>query len=376
MAVKPLQVSEHARVFDHLAGGHGGKKAHNSMPAFDIFLPPPVHVTHPGSAFAWHDHRGSWRINSGCTRVECGNGTTSAPIPPGPLYECWGPLQLPLESGKIHRFLPEVDMTLVHHMILFGNEHGCGGQMLYAWARTGQMSPIGLDLDSWDATAGYGYVIGVGHVTHLSLQIHYQQSSSFPTIDRSGLRIWMSQTPALQPVALRINMLAPQIPARQVVDNCVVCNVTRGGRVFGWRNHAHKLGRDIWSDWITRNGTPHAEPLGLISSQHPQIIRRFPTPQTLEAGEVLQLHCVYDNKNSSRPSGFGSDEDGEMCNQYLLAETSLSFRCLPKPPGFPARSSCKESPHVYINTKGSARPKIHPVPGGSRHAGAVAKKPM
>ena len=197
------------------------------MSAFDIALPPPVTVTHPDvSTVAWHDHRNSWRLTTGCTRADCGNGTTSAAIPPGPLYKCWGPLELPLSSGKVHRFLPEVDMTLVHHMILFGSQ-SCGGPMLYAWARTGQTSPIGLDLDTWDAAAGYGYVIGKGRMTHVSLQIHYQQSSKVPTVDRSGLRIWMSPTPALQPVNLVINMLVPRIPAHEVVDNCVVCNVTR-----------------------------------------------------------------------------------------------------------------------------------------------------
>tara|TARA_B110001452_G_scaffold161076_1_gene134077 strand:- start:1107 stop:2150 length:1044 start_codon:yes stop_codon:yes gene_type:complete len=347
------------------------------MSAFDIALPPPVTVTHPDvSTVAWHDHRNSWRLTTGCTRADCGNGTTSAAIPPGPLYKCWGPLELPLSSGKVHRFLPEVDMTLVHHMILFGSQ-SCGGPMLYAWARTGQTSPIGLDLDTWDAAAGYGYVIGKGRMTHVSLQIHYQQSSKVPTVDRSGLRIWMSPTPALQPVNLVINMLVPRIPAHEVVDNCVVCNVTRGGRVFGWRNHAHKLGRDIWSDWIARDGTPHTEPFGLISSQHPQIIRRFPTPQTLEAGEVLQLHCVYDNKDSWRPSGYGSDENGEMCNQYLLAEPGLSFRCIRGGFGASQSGSCQESPHVYVDDKGTARPKTRTAHGGSGHVGQGAtKKPM
>ena len=68
------------------------------------------------------------------------------------------------------------------------------------------------------------------------------------------------------------------------------------------------------------------EPLGLISSQHPQIIRRFAEPKQLRAGDVLQLHCVYDNTASDRPSGYGSDETGEMCNQYLLSDLRLQTR--------------------------------------------------
>jgi len=68
------------------------------------------------------------------------------------------------------------------------------------------------------------------------------------------------------------------------------------------------------------------EPLGLISSQHPQIIRKFAEPKRLRAGDMLQLHCVYDNTASDRPSGYGSDETGEMCNQYLLSDLRLQAR--------------------------------------------------
>ena len=39
-----------------------------------------------------------------------------------------------------------------------------------------------------------------------------------------------------------------------------------------------------------------------------------------------QLHCVYDNTASDRPSGYGSDETGEMCNQYLLSDLRLQTR--------------------------------------------------
>ena len=90
----------------------------------------------------------------------------------------------------------------------------------------------------------------------------------------------------------------------QVADNCVACRVTRDGTAYGWRNHAHKLGRDIWSDHFGADGRAR-EAVGLISSQQPQIIRRFAEPKHLRVGDVLQLHCVYDNTASDRPSGYG-----------------------------------------------------------------------
>ena len=89
-----------------------------------------------------------------------------------------------------------------------------------------------------------------------------------------------------------------------MADNCVACRVTRGGTAYGWRNHAHKLGRDIWSDHFGADGRAR-EAVGLISSQQPQIIRRLAEPKHLRLGDVLQLHCVYDNTASDRPSGYG-----------------------------------------------------------------------
>ena len=273
----------------------------------------PRSITHPDvSGVDWTDHSSSVRIGSGCTRRECGQGTSGS-VPPGPLYKCWGPISLPVSSGRLHRFLPEVDMTLVHHMILYAGS-SCGGRLIYAWARTGQTTPIGLDFDLWGRNLGYGYAIGAGGITQLSLQIHYQQSSPVPTVDRSGLRVWYQTVPPRLPLTLNINVLMPDIPAAEVSDNCIACHVTHDGTVYGWRNHAHKLGRDIWSDHFAADGMPR-DPVGLISSQQPQIIRKFPEPKRLKEGDVLQLHCVYDNTASSRPSGYGSDESGEMCNQ-------------------------------------------------------------
>jgi len=147
--------------------------------------------------------------------------------------------------------------------------------------------------------------------------------------------------------------------------------VVSGGRVFGWRNHAHKLGRDIWSDHFSADGEA-LEPFGLISSQHPQIIRKFPEPKYLRVGDTLQLHCVYDNAASARPSGYGSDENGEMCNQYMVAELSLQMQCNQTGRSSYGRriSTCRESPHVYVDEQGTAQP----LSGAGRSA--VNKKPM
>jgi len=169
-----------------------------------------------------------------------------------------------VHTGKLYRFLPEVDMNVVHHMLLYMGK-GCYGKLIYAWARTGQTTPIGLDLNSWNPSMDFGYAIG-DSLRYVSLQIHYQARA--PVMDSSGLRIWYSSTPPKTPLVLNINALMPDIPARSIANNCIACKVVRSGTVYGWRNHAHKLGRDIWSDHFATDGAPK-KPIGLISSQQP-----------------------------------------------------------------------------------------------------------
>ena len=56
------------------------------------------------------------------------------------------------------------------------------------------------------------------------------------------------------------------------MDECVVCRVRHGGHVVGYRNHAHRLARDVFSEHTDARGV--ALPLlGRMSAQRPQVIR-------------------------------------------------------------------------------------------------------
>ena len=63
-------------------------------------------------------------------------------------------------------------------------------------------------------------------------------------------------------------VLMPDIPAREVADNCVACRVMRDGTAYGWRNHAHGLGRDIWSDHFAADGKARSTYYGHAYSGH------------------------------------------------------------------------------------------------------------
>eukprot|EP00966_Prymnesium_polylepis_P276522 6388724-Prymnesium_polylepis.1 len=86
------------------------------------------------------------------------------PVSPGVQLICYGPYPVPGDAKSLHQMLPVVDMSIVHHMIMFGgnapvpagsrpraNSDYCyRGKIVFAWARTGQKTPIGLDFDSGD----------------------------------------------------------------------------------------------------------------------------------------------------------------------------------------------------------------------------------
>jgi hypothetical protein len=273
-------------------------------------------------------------------------GAAGFDVPPGVTYKCFGPWPLPPGPGSLQRFQPDVDMSIVHHMILFGGTSrfgGCGGRILYAWARTGQSTPIPLNLAAANAS-GLGFEVGErGGLTHVSLQVHYQRSVTAPVQrgDNSGVRLALTSTPPATPLHVQLNQLIPYIPARSVVDLCVRCTVVRGGMVFAFRNHAHRLGRHIWSDHfrLASGRFQPLPPLGLMDTQLPQIVRTLAEPVRVDSGDVLQLHCMYNSTLRNQLTGYSIDEaKGEMCNQYLFANrgfftscSSLGRKCDPSP---------------------------------------------
>ena len=276
-------------------------------------------------------------------------GASHFSVPPGATYRCFGPYKLP-EEGMLFRFQPDVDMDTVHHMILYGSTSGltsCRSDIIYAWARTGQTVPIGLDLHAESEVAGLGFEVGQSGYRYLSIQIHYQRLSDATPLrhgDQSGIQLTMSLAPSPRTLLrVQLNQLIPLIPGRSIVDQCTRCSVRRGGMVYAYRNHAHRLGSDIWSDHFKHGKRePLMPPLGLMSSQQPQIVRVLAKPRVLETGDVLQLHCIYNATLRDSPTGFSIDEvQGEMCNQYLFASPELTVTC-------GLGSACGTSPRRYI----------------------------
>lgn len=263
-------------------------------------------------------------------------------VAPGVQLQCYGPYTPPSAAKTLRTFMPEVDMDIVHHMIMFGGRGSQAGvrpgvtsscyrgSIMYAWARTGQKVPLGLNFSDTKSD-GDGFAVGPGtNVEWIALQIHYQQLKSTPVRDDSGVRLGFSTAAPARPLAVQLMASGSlRIPPRSIYDECLPCRVASGGTAVAWRNHAHRLARDIYSEHYRRTG--EALPLvGAISSQQPQIFRVLPQALTLEKGERLLLHCNYDSLNPpvDRVTTLGADErTHEMCNQYLMATAGLRLSC-------------------------------------------------
>ena len=198
-------------------------------------------------------------------------------IPPGIHLPCYGPFTPPAGALSLRKLLPKVNMGIVHHMIMFGgtgrytskpgSTHMCyQGSIMYAWARTGQTTPIGLDFG--DAPGGAAYQVGAGGTGWVALQVHYQQlESPSPLDDKSGVRLSFAAAPPRRPLKVELMMSTSlRIPAGRFQDECVLCRVQQGGAVVAFRNHAHRLARGVWSDHWDANGRAQP-PLGNLSAQ-------------------------------------------------------------------------------------------------------------
>lgn len=264
------------------------------------------------------------------------------PVANGVQLTCYGPFVPPAHARALFKFLPVTDMAIVHHMILFGgvstpsvlgsrprsNSDMCyRGSIVYAWARTGQETPVGLDFDTSER-AGDAYAVGPGtSIQWLAVQIHYQQFKSKVVLDSSGIRLWFRDVPPKNPLAVEIMLSAKlRIPPRVYFDECIACRATSGGRAVAYRNHAHRLARAIWSEHYDALGR-RLPNFGNMSAQQPQIFRLFNTPVDIQAGHTFLLHCEYDARQARH---------SDLLTRSLTA-LSCSFSPHHNPPKQPSR---------------------------------------
>lgn len=164
-------------------------------------------------------------------------------VTPGVHLYCYGPYAAPADARSLLRFQPVVNMRLVHHLILYagaGTPPGqaslsrpspaCyAGSIIYAWARTGQKTPLGLDLSGPDSpVAGAGFAVGPGtQVSWFAVQLHYQNMESASVHDTSGVQLAFSRQQPVAPLRLDV-LMSTSVSATLACHPAAALRDTRG----------------------------------------------------------------------------------------------------------------------------------------------------
>jgi hypothetical protein len=117
----------------------------------------------------------------------------------------------------------------------------------------------------------------------------------------------------------------PDIPAREVADNCVACRVLRDGTAYGWRNHAHGLGRDIWSDHFAADGQARG-PNSTPSTRYPELCALRPQPCGRPARRLAALATTPCGTLCRRANRWGSSLRSTRRSSASSPSPSVSAR--------------------------------------------------
>lgn len=229
----------------------------------------------------------------------------------------------------IVKFKGLADAGTAHHILVFGckepathkDKWKCGQvcqgqeQILFAWAKNAP--PLQLPKE-------VGRHVGPGAgIDYIVLQVHYARVfADADKPDQSGIRIYLTQK--RQKFVAGIYLLLAYdtiIPANtKKVHADMSCRFDWQTSIFpfGYRTHAHKLGKVI-SGYRFRNES--FEMIGKGNPQWPQAfypVGKKPEEIEVKPGDVLAARCTYSSIGRNRITRIGSTHNDEMCNFYIM----------------------------------------------------------
>jgi hypothetical protein len=272
-----------------------------------------------------------------------GDKTRKYRVPAGArdMYNCYR-FKNPFYGANPPRYeiaeAPVIDnASVIHHWLLFGTKQGVDGDvddsgscvapelmdtLLAGWAPGGTNSvypsDVGLDLHEWPT---------------LVLQIHYNNPSSTPADDASGVAI-CSTTNTPQNIAGSVTLgqdIGVNVPAGAVnhpggngtCDNMFKSGTGTATIINSWA-HMHELGSGFTTE-LLRGGVRQRYvtniPLGqwrFDSQTHYPHNELGDGRIHVQPGDQLKTTCYYSNP-TSRPVGFGTGTSAEMCYDFLVA---------------------------------------------------------
>jgi peptidylglycine monooxygenase len=250
-------------------------------------------------------------------------------------YLCY-PLELKDGALYLTGFEPHANMSMAHHMLLYGcaepgdsqKEWNCGemaapseetgpvcksgAQIIYAWA----MNAPDLRLPK-DVAFKVGGMTGI---KWLVLQVHYKVALTKK--DSSGITIEATTTPQPKRAGVYLLGTGGEIAPKSNVFMETACSYDEPIDIhpFAYRVHAHTHG-EVISGYKVTEETDGAQKWTEIGRQSPQVEEMFynvTTPgMTIHKGDVLAARCTMVN-DEDRVVKIGNTGHDEMCNFYLM----------------------------------------------------------
>lgn len=265
------------------------------------------------------------------------SGPYSVPISTDNPYTCWV-----FDSGDtdlhVTDWAPLIDnKTVLHHIVLFGGAVNPSAGPPFGGA-TGPVDckahmPLNLFEFGWaPGGSNYTFPSDVEQIipahTKMIMQLHYNTGAALgkPQNDTSGIALCTTteNRPKHAGVLLVGSMgvdIPPHSTGTEIVGQCPapgwpVSTIPTTFDVLGVFPHMHTHGTKIWTE-IIRGGAA-VDRLGDIQewSFNRQGFHEMTPAKTVQVGDLLKTHCVYDNPTSNAIT-WGEDTESEMCFNFM-----------------------------------------------------------
>jgi len=229
-----------------------------------------------------------------------------------------------------------------------------------------------------------------GSIQYIVLELHYNNPNGVGGYtDQSGLRLWYTTVPRKYEADVLVlgdpGVNFHPIPALSFTEYEAECpsvctaSLPHPITVFLSFPHMHQVGTEIWTtQW--RNGTQIAEwgrvEFWSFDHQQQEIINF-----TLQPGDRLNTHCIFDTSYKNTPTPFGLSSADEMCMHFLsyypritIPTNNANFHYC----GFadPEYTFCGDESHYEDSILSYPNPSIYdPSGGGNRTFGETPSTP-
>ncbi|XP_052793930.1 peptidyl-glycine alpha-amidating monooxygenase-like isoform X2 [Mya arenaria] len=226
-------------------------------------------------------------------------------------------------EGYIVKYEALADANTAHHILVFGCKslrkdinsfwqcgYVCeGDQIIFAWAKNAP--PLTLPKD-------VGQHIGHGtNIHYIVIQIHYAVPLQSP--DTSGIRLFITEQRQkfISGIYLLLSygVTIPEQTEKFHIDSSCRFNWRDSIVPFGFRTHAHSLGRVI-SGYRVNSG--EYDLIGKGNPQWPQAFYPVKGDIAINPGDILAARCTYNSTGRGRATYIGSTSEDEMCNFYIM----------------------------------------------------------